>query len=751
MLISDQLTAHSDPRFQSSIDELTQSTSRLLIYALGSLCVVGLFVSGISTAEVVRIIWLIGLAGIGLLLFALWLLPRAYLLAQIVFYLALIGMITLGLHYFQIPEIALFYAFVPLLAAVCLGWQAGSIAELVVILIVFWLNKGLLVEPPSLVINIVVIVGGVVSGSVGWAAIRALLTVTEWSLFNYQQSIKNLAETREHRGKLAHMLKELDSSNIRLERMNQMLVIARAEAEEAQEARNRFALSISHELRTPLNFIISFSEIMVKTPIAYAPIQRWPRGLYEDIQEIYRSSQHLMRLVNDVLDLGQIENMRMTLFKEWVSLSQIVVEITGLIQRAFDLKNIRLETEMEADLPIVYVDRTRIRQVLLNLINNSLRFTDQGFVKITLCRHENNTLLVCVEDSGSGIAQEDIPKIYLEFEQLNKDNWRRREGAGLGIPISKRFIELHGGKMWVESELGRGSRFYFTIPVVSTHHREPNAMKEREEYFWNLLKEKAEKGNNILVISEDPAAAEILAPYVEGFSLVEAQSIENIATQVAALFPHAIFLDQQLSEKADLRSQLNRIPYDLPVVSFSFPGNPSHPKDTPECVRYYLTKPFSNQLLVDAIFSLGSDVHRLLIVDDDPAMATLVSRALRSKVKGRLENMYKLIPAVTGQDALREIQQHSADAILLDVNLPDISGLEVLKVAEEFSLPVIFITAYEWPQIYPDQEYVALNIQMRRPLNRDELTAILRNLTGVIRPKIPINLNGLAPESGPAR
>jgi signal transduction histidine kinase/CheY-like chemotaxis protein len=748
MLLSARLTAQSDPQFKSSVDELTQSTSRLLIFALGGLCIVGLFVSGISTAEVVRIIWLIGLAGICLLLCALWLLPRVYLLAQFMFYLALIGMITLGLHSFQIPEIALFYAFIPLLAVVCLGWQAGAITEAIIILLVLWMNNGLLAEPPSLAVSVVVIIGGVISGIIGWAAIQALLTVTEWSLFNYQQSIKNLEETREHRGKLAHMVKELDSSNTRLERMNQMLVIAQAEAEEAQEARNRFALSISHELRTPLNFIISFSEIMVKTPMAYAPIQRWPRGLYEDIQEIYRSSQHLMRLVNDVLDLGQIENMRMTLFKEWVSLSQIVVEITSLVQRAFDLKNIRLETEMEADLPIVYVDRTRIRQVLLNLINNSLRFTDQGIVKITLRRHENNTLLVCVEDSGSGIAQEDIPKIYLEFEQLNKDSWRRREGAGLGIPISKRFIELHGGKMWVESELGKGSRFYFTIPVVATHHQEPNMLKEREEYFWNLMKEKAEKGNNILVISEDLTAAEILAPYVEGFSLVAIQSTQNINSQVAALLPHAIFLDQQLSEKTELRSQLNRIPYDLPVISFSFPGNPSHPKDTPACVRYYLTKPFSNQLLVEAIISLGPDVHRILIVDDDPAMANLVSRALRSKVKGRLETMYKLVPAVTGQDALREIQQNSVDAILLDVNLPDISGLEVLKVAEKKALPVIFITAYEWPQIYMDQEYVALNIQMRRPLNRDELTAILRNLTGVIRPKFPTNLNGLTHESG---
>src|SRR4029453_19378421 len=166
---------------------------------------------------------------------------------------------------------------------------------------------------------------------------------------------------------------------------------------EAKDARNRFSLAISHELRTPLNFIISFSEIMTNNPETYAALTRWPANLYDDIREIYRSSNHLMRLVNDVLDLGQIENLRMNLIKEWVSLAQVISEVAGMVQRAFDLKGIELCAEVEPDLPLVFVDRTRIRQVLLNLINNSLRFTDQGSVTLRLRRHEDNTLLVSVE------------------------------------------------------------------------------------------------------------------------------------------------------------------------------------------------------------------------------------------------------------------------------------------------------------------------------------------------------------------
>ncbi|RPJ48439.1 MAG: hypothetical protein EHM21_07670, partial [Chloroflexi bacterium] len=176
-----------------------------------------------------------------------------------------------------------------MLAVVCMGWRMGLVMELAVIGLVYWLNHGLVAAPPSPTLSLVICVGGAVAGLIGWASMQAVLTVTEWALYSFRQADQRLRETRDHRGQLAHVVKELDSANIRLERLNNMLIVARAEAEEAKDARNRFALAISHELRTPLNFIISFSEIMVKSPATYAPLNRWPGGLYDDIQEIYRS------------------------------------------------------------------------------------------------------------------------------------------------------------------------------------------------------------------------------------------------------------------------------------------------------------------------------------------------------------------------------------------------------------------------------------------------------------------------------
>jgi signal transduction histidine kinase/CheY-like chemotaxis protein len=693
--------------------------------------------------------WAIVPAALGIFLAALWLMPRAYFIAHLLFHFGMAGSITLAVYLFQMPEIALFYALLPMIAVVCLGWRSGMVMSLVVIAMVYWLNHGLVATPPSLVFNIVICVGGAVSGLLGWASMQSVLTVTEWALYSFRQADNRLRETQDHRGQLAHVVKELDSANIRLERLNNMLVVARAEAEEAKDARNRFALAISHELRTPLNFIISFSEIMVKTPSTYSPLNRWPESLYEDIQEIYRSSQHLMRLVNDVLDLGQIENLRMNLVKEWISLSQIISESIDMVQRAFEVKGITLHAEIQPDLPLVYVDRTRIRQVLLNLVNNSLRFTDQGSVIIRLGRHENDTLLISVEDTGTGIAQEDLQKIFEDFHQVSQDSWRRREGTGLGVSISKRFIEMHGGKMWLESTLGQGTCFFFTIPVFASRDPAIQVDKEREEQYWNALKDRAEQGKNIMVISSDPAAAEIIAPYVEGFTLVSCPPDTDFYNKASSLLPFSIFIDQTLIHTTGITAQVNRLPYDVPVFSFTFPGNPIHPQDLPECVKYYLVKPFTNQALVDAILSLGTSIHNLLVVDDDPAMINLAHRALRSRTKGRTNRVFHLDLAATGNEAIQKVRENRPDAVLLDVTLPDISGLDVLKEIQPYNIPVIFITAHEWPQVFPEHDYEALRIQMRRPLGRNELSAVLKNLLEVIHPKYPVDLAELAQSEAP--
>ena len=242
------------------------------------------------------------------------------------------------------------------------------------------------------------------------------------------------------------VLKNLDQTYYQLERVNHTLVLARAKAEEAQEARDRFALAVSHELRTPLNFILGFSEMMVNSPDTYAELEEWPPGLYEDVEEIYQSSTHLLGLVNDILDLGQIEARQMTLFKETVDLSQLIDEVKAMIEPVVLRKGLWFKTDIAPELPPVFIDSTRIRQVLLNLINNALRFTETGGITVAVEANQDN-ILVRVEDTGTGIAKADIPKLFEAFRQVGEVNWRRHHGSGLGIPISRRFIQLHGGDL----------------------------------------------------------------------------------------------------------------------------------------------------------------------------------------------------------------------------------------------------------------------------------------------------------------
>ncbi len=574
-----------------------------------------------------------------------------------------------------------------------------------------------------------------------WA--NNLTTALTWAYHSTRDALARLAETQEHRAQLYRVKKDLEEAYTRLERANQMLVLARAEAEEAREARNRFVLAISHELRTPLNFVIGFSELMVNAPATYAPLDDWPPGLYADIQEIYRSSTHLLRLVNDVLELGQIEAQRMVLMKEWIDPAELAQEVEAMVRSAFDRKGLWLRVDAEPGLPQVFVDRTRVRQVLLNLVSNSLRFTERGGVTIRLRRGEEG-IVISVHDTGAGIAPEDLPKIFEEFRQVGGGSWRRREGFGLGLSISRRFVELHGGRMWVESQLGEGTSFYIALPSARPAHDlslSPGG-ETADARYWRYLKEKAERARTVLVLSPDPAASEVIARYVEGYHMVAVASLDQMRSRLLELLPIALIFDQTAIEPEAMQKAVRELPYDLPAIGFAFPGSPARPRHLPPGVADYLVKPIAREALVEAVHALGPRVRSLLVVDDDPAMVRFVTLALQSEGKDAPgQNGYRLTAAASGCEALEELRRNPPDALLLDLALPDISGWEVLqRLRADSSLsqaPVILITAHDWPQMVAACECEALHLMMRRPLSRHELTSVLGTLLTAVRPTYP--------------
>jgi signal transduction histidine kinase/CheY-like chemotaxis protein len=740
MLYTRRMATGGESSFESSVGELLQSTSRTLIVAVSMAYLLWHLIStSIWPEQIGMKLWFVSPLIAAVCVLALVVLPRRFLVAQVIWQLGLAAVITFALYLFQRPEIAFLYTALPLMAVVTVGWPAGMLVEGIVAALVWWLSHGLLLVSPSAGYSAGILVGGATAGLLGWASSHTLLTVAQWSLVSFEQARDNMQEAREHRAELARVLKDLDQAYYRLERANRALVLARADAEDAREARNRLAMAISHELRTPLNFVIGFSELMVHSPATYAELDRWPPGLYEDIQEIYRSSAHLLRLVNDVLDLGQIEALQMTLLKEWVEPAQIVDEVQEMVRSAFVRKRLSLQIESEPDLPQLFVDHTRIRQVLLNLVSNSLRFTEQGSVTIRL-RRDGERLLFSVQDTGPGIAKEDTPKLFEEFQQISHGSWRRREGAGLGIPISRRFVELHGGEMWVESKLGQGTTLAFSLPLPGAGQDAPSVpgRSEVDERYWRHLVERAEREQVLLILSPDRVAGEVIAPYVGDHGVIAVHDPGQVAQHVAELLPRALIVDRSWIDKAPIKKAIRELPYDLPVIAFHFPGSPAHPQQLPPGVANYLVKPIARQALAQAIQELETEIHSLLVVDDDPGMIRFVVRALQATdMQDHVLSTCQVATAFTGAEAIDWLRRHRPDAVLLDLALPDISGWQILTELRQKEVPTILITAYDWPQLSAAQQQEALQVTMRRPLSRRELAPVLGCLLDTIRPLYP--------------
>jgi signal transduction histidine kinase len=241
------------------------------------------------------------------------------------------------------------------------------------------------------------------------------------------------------------------------------LLQTKRQLREVDKIKSEFIATISHELRTPLNSIIGFTKLLLNQKLG--PLNEVQQT---DLSVIYNNAKHLLGLVNDILDLSKIDAGKIRLEKEWVTVEEIVVGVMASTYILIEGKPIELKEEIEPHLPAVYVDRGRIRQVVLNIVSNAAKFTDAGSIILRIrkvTQADREFLHFSVKDTGIGIASEDMSKVFEAFRQIDSSVARRAEGTGLGMPISQRLVKLHGGELWVESVVGQGSTFSFTIPV----------------------------------------------------------------------------------------------------------------------------------------------------------------------------------------------------------------------------------------------------------------------------------------------
>lgn len=265
----------------------------------------------------------------------------------------------------------------------------------------------------------------------------------------------------------ARLFEQLEQRNAELQKANAALEISRQQAENARAAavqanrlKTEFINNMSHELRTPLNAIINFTRLVMDGHAgAVTEQQRNYLGF------VHEGGQHLLGLINDILDLAKIEAGKMELRREPTPLEPLLRGVMSTLIGLTKDKGIALNREFDDDLPVLNIDGRRIRQVLLNLISNAAKFTAQGSITLRATR-QGDQVIFSVRDTGVGIKPEDLPKIFEEFKQIDNALQETASGTGLGMPISRRFVQLHGGDMWVESQLGVGTTVSFSLPIT---------------------------------------------------------------------------------------------------------------------------------------------------------------------------------------------------------------------------------------------------------------------------------------------
>lgn len=526
--------------------------------------------------------------------------------------------------------------------------------------------------------------------TVSWLIAKPTYTALEWSRTSYRQALEKTEQLRDQQVELMRTSEKLKRANDRLEQVNRELARAREAAEEARRLKAQFAANVSHELRTPLNHIVGFADLMMTAPETYGvPL---PRGYQEDIEAIHRSARHLSRLIDDVLDLSQVDAGRMGLAKEKADLAEIVHEAVGTVSGLFVSRGLSLGEELAVDLPPVYVDRTRIRQVIINLLGNAARFTPQGGATVS-ARVEGSDVLVNVTDTGLGITEGDRVKVFEEFRQLDGSTSRRQEGSGLGLAICKRFIDLHGGSIWVESTPGQGSSFCFTLPVSGSHST--LAFSQGGPGRLGRSSGEAMSERTLAVVASDPAFPKLLQRYLDGFHVLSAANAGELRQMLLEQSAEAMVIASGSADEGRQQlGELRAVVGDIPVAICPLPRRRGALQQSGFAGR--LVKPVSRDQLLRRLRALGGQVHTVLVVDDDPDTLRLLARMLSARpLRCRVE------VASGGEEALAMLPRVRPDVVLLDLAMPDLDGYGVVRRMREGAgadIPVIAVTGRDDPE-----------------------------------------------------
>ena len=607
--------------------------------------------------------------------------------------------ISAALWLFRSPEVALLYALLPLNGMLIWGWPAALLAEFVATGLVLVASTSPSLRPFPPAYPAIVTLGGAWIGFLSWLARQESLTAARWALFYYEQAHHHVEAARDDRLELEETKHDLIHANQELARLTDRLKSMYQIAEEASHAKEEFVAKVSHELRTPLNMIIGFSEMMPKVSRAYGI--ELPAALLSDISAIRRNSQHLAQLVDDVLDLSQVEAGRMALSKDWSQIPEIIEQATTAVRTLYQSKGLYLRTSLASDLPPVYCDGTRVRQILINLLSNAGRFTEQGGTEIS-ARVEGDAIHVSVADTGPGIAEADLARAFEPFQQVDGSIRRRHGGSGLGLTISRQFVEMHGGRMRVDSQLGAGSTFSFTLPVdrplptaaaSGDYARWINPYQQYDPRTRPSRAPAPEVVPRYVLLDPGESLGRLFARYLHEAEIACVNGMESAIDELARSPAQALIINEPMASRGALSTRaalLSHLPYGTPAITCWVPGTQETARRLG--VERYLVKPVSMDGLLSALADVGEDVHSVLIVDDETEALQLFARMLSST-----DRRYQVLQARNGNRALALMRQRRPDVVLLDLIMPGMDGFQVLREKaadpEIAEIPVIIVSS----------------------------------------------------------
>jgi signal transduction histidine kinase/DNA-binding response OmpR family regulator len=523
--------------------------------------------------------------------------------------------------------------------------------------------------------------------------------------------------------------KRVEERTTALQHTSAQLEVARDQALEANRAKSAFLTQMSHELRQPLTAIIGFSEMLQEELT-----ERSQQDLLPDIAKILRASQHLLTLINDILDLAKLEANKIELHPEDVGIAALVQDLLGNVEPQARRRSNRLERNGAEEAGSMYVDRTRLRQVLLNLLGNACKFTDKGVVTLEVQRETTRSgprVVFRVRDTGIGMTTEQLKKLFQPFSQVDTSTARKHEGAGLGLVISRRLCHMMGGSLDVESEVDKGTTFTVSLPVRMGQATERIGSDD-------AATDSANGTDTVLVIDDDGAVRELMQRFLikEGFRVVTAPSGEEGLRLAREVRPQAITLDVMMPgmDGWAVLAALKADPTlsDIPVIMLTIveDRNLGHALGADD----YLTKPIDWNRLASVLKRHHHEEAQqaILVVDKDAATRQMLRGALESEG-------WNVGEAANGRLALDLIAKKRPALIILDLLMPEADCFEFVAELQRHpswqSIPVVVLTKRDPTPI--DNAYLNSSLLLsgcvkkvlqQETFSRDELLQNVRDL-----------------------